>query len=99
MPIQRFYDLFHRWDDNQRLSVKYIHLKAITLLALTFMLWPSDVAPRAVTVNADLQTEQFVFDIDKITFHNSGHMSICFHGNKNDYQQEGSVEDSCRLAS
>lgn len=34
MPISSFPDLFLKWDDNNKLDLKALRLKAITLLAL-----------------------------------------------------------------
>ena len=48
MLIQPFRYLFLAWHTNDQLSIKYLRLKTITLLALTLMLRPSHIAPKAV---------------------------------------------------
>ena len=51
MPIAPFRQLFLSWEPNDELPIKQLHLKSITLLALTLMLRPSDIAPKSVTYN------------------------------------------------
>ena len=46
MPVDPFLNLFLRWEDNDKLSIKDLRLKTICLLALVLMLRPSDIAPR-----------------------------------------------------
>lgn len=43
---------FQSLKDNEQLTLKQLRLKAITLLALTFMTRPSDLAPRAQVFDA-----------------------------------------------
>ena len=69
MPTQVFSSLFLSWGQNDQLSIKFLRLKAITLLALAFMLRPSDVAPNATFYNQHSETEQKLsFTTDIVTF-------------------------------
>ena len=47
MPLSNFHDLFMSWSDNCALDLKSLRLKAVTLLALTALLRPSDIASNA----------------------------------------------------
>ena len=57
MPVGHFHDLLMNWADNDALDLKSLRLKAITLLrallALTAMLWPSEIAPNARQLNSN----------------------------------------------
>ena len=57
MPVGHFHDLLMNWADNDALDLKSLRLKAITLLpallALTAMLWPSDIALNARQLNSN----------------------------------------------
>jgi hypothetical protein len=48
MPIQPFVSMFESWESNEFLPLKRLRLKAITLLALSVMGRPSDLAPKGV---------------------------------------------------
>ena len=90
MPIAPFWQLFLSWEPNDELPIKQLRLKSITLLALTLMLRPSDIAPKSVTYNPI--SEQLVpqlFSTRHITFHDNGSASIVFHGIKNDTTRSG----------
>jgi hypothetical protein len=90
LPIQPFMSLFQAWPSNDNLSLKFLRMKAICLLALTFMLRPSDIAPRSVIINSlDGQQSRIIFSVDNITFTPDGGMEIVFHGIKNDYDRDG----------
>ena len=54
MPVQPFLKLFDSWQENDFLSIKNLRMKAICLLSLTFMLRPSDIAPRSVRFDSDV---------------------------------------------
>lgn len=90
MPVQPFRDMFLGWPSNDLLSIKNLRLKTITLLALTLMLRPSDIAPKAVHFDAQtLQQKSWLFTTDNITFLDSGEAKIIFHGIKNDTSRSG----------
>ena len=44
MPVQAFFNLFESWPENEELDTRQLRLKTICLMALTFMLRPSDIA-------------------------------------------------------
>ena len=89
MPIGKFHDLFSQWPDNGYLSLKDLRLKSITLLALTAMLRPSDIAPKAQVFDPTTGVaSSVVFSIGNITFDAEG-MNIVFFGIKNDTQRTG----------
>jgi hypothetical protein len=89
MPVVAFSNFFSQWPNNGSLSIKQLRLKAVTLFALTFMLRPSDVAPKAIFMDDKLECHHLVFALNNIVFHDSGHMSVTFHGGKNDYHRDG----------
>jgi len=85
MPIAPFRNLFLSWEPNDRLPVKELRLKAITLLALTVMLRPSDIARKSKNYNSQTgQLERHLFTAHQITFREDGSAGIAFHGIKND---------------
>jgi hypothetical protein len=62
-----------------------VSLKAITLLALTFMTRPSDLAPRAqVFYTSDNSVDMCVLLRDYVQLHHDKSMTITFFGVKND---------------
>lgn len=89
MPVENFHDLFTTWPENETLSVKDLRLKALTLLALTLMLRPSDIAPNSVlfddssglTLKQNFTLKNIVFEKD--------HLKVTFFGIKNDAQRKG----------
>ena len=88
MPVVAFSNLFANWKDNEHLAIKDLRLKAITLMALAFMLRPSDIAPRAVHMQDDVVT-RLTFSQRHVIFHDDGGFSVSFHGIKNDYHRDG----------
>ena len=90
MPIKPFLQLFESWDVNANLSVKCLRLKVICLLALVFMLRPSDIAPHARYLDPEtLMVEQLTFGSDQVHFKEDGRFTLTFHGIKNDYCRDG----------
>ena len=88
MPIVPFRELFSSWN-NDTIPIKQLRLKAITLLALTFMLRPSDIAPKCTLMSNSAECDRLVFSSNNIAFDDSGGMTITFHGVKNDYHRDG----------
>ena len=54
-------------------------------MALTLMLRPSDIAPKAVYFNNEthVHTINWLFTTDNVRFHDSGCAKVVFHGIKN----------------
>jgi len=77
MPIAPFVTLFSGWKCNNDLSVKDLRQKAVTLLALSALCRPSDLAPPSILKRSQL------------CFHEKESLSITFFGIKNDYSREG----------
>ena len=93
MPIKPFRDMFLKWNNNPQLPIKELRLKAITLLALTIMLRPSDIAPKAQIYDpVSKQTTPVTFSTDNIVFERDGSATITVFGNKNDLQRAGFCE-------
>ena len=90
MLVQAFFNLFESWPENEELDTRQLRLKTICLMALTFMLRPSDIAPRAkyFEVESGL-TRPIVFGTDSVVFSPKGGMSITFHRIKYDYDRDG----------
>ncbi len=92
MPITPFRDLFLNWPENDSLSLKQLRLKCITLMALTCMLRPSDIAPKGVVLNTEATLiEHMVFSVEHLVFKDDGSVNIVFHGIKNDLDRKGFV--------
>jgi integrase len=90
MPIEPFYNLFHQWGPSEELPIKQLRLKCITLLALAFMLRPSDVAPKGVMFNKETNSEErLILGMDQVIFEEDGKLTIKFWGIKNDTSREG----------
>ena len=90
MPVKPFAELFKRWPDNDQLCIKDLRLKAITLMALTLMLRPSDIAPKAVHFNGQtLEQNAWLFTTENVCFLDSGSATVVFHGIKNDTSRSG----------
>ena len=92
MPIEKFTNYFHKLDNN-KIDIKILRLKCITLLALVTMLRPSDIAPKAMWVDSDGNEHNYTFNRDQIRFNTNGSMSVVIHGNKNDSDRSGFVID------
>ena len=89
-PVKPFMSLFQAWPPNDIILLKFLRMKAICLLALTFMLRPSDIAPRSVVMDPQTGAKhRVIFSVDHITFPDQGGMQVVFHGIKNDYDRDG----------
>ena len=90
MPVEYFSRLFVSWKDNHLLSLKQLRIKAITLLSLTAMLRPSDIAPKGViTKGAYEEQENIVFTTDKVIRLAGGRLKLILFGIKNDIKRKG----------
>ena len=90
MPAEVFSDLFRSWPDNEALDTAKLRLKAVTLLALSLMTRPSDLAPKATIFDAETGTkEPLVFARNQVTFHEDGSATFRFFGIKNDHSRTG----------
>ena len=87
MPVSHFHDLFMNWSGNDALNLRSLRLKAITLLALTAMLRPSDIAPNARQMNSNGECK-VVFSVNQVLFSNND-VKITFFGIKNDAARTG----------
>ena len=89
LPIEPFNNMFEAWKENANLTLSDLRLKAITLLAFSLMLRPSDIAPKALFFdNLTGETKKFIFSTDMIEFTSEG-LKVCFLGIKNDAQRSG----------
>ena len=90
LPQEPFMELFMSWPENEDLTVSRLRLKTITLLAFTFMLRPSDIAPKSVVNSSTSGIEnQLVFSTDRVKFMENGELQIQFFGIKNDTHRDG----------
>lgn len=90
MPVTPFTQLFRSWPDNNDICIKKLRLKAITLLALTAMTRPSDLAPKGVKYNAkDHSIEPLILSTDQVRFNSDGSLTLVFFGIKNDKDRKG----------
>ena len=77
MPIKPIIDMFKSWATNDTLSIIHLRQKAVTLLAISLMARPSDLAPAN-----ELKRSQVFFNAD-------GSLTIQLLGIKNDYKRRG----------
>ncbi len=85
MPVKAFTDLFEGWNCDENLSVKDLRVKCITLMALTFMARPSDLAPMAEQFDPSVGTSSaYTLTRDQVQFHSDGSMTVTLFGTKND---------------
>ena len=90
MPVDKFKDLFIKWECNEHLSVANLRLKTITLLALILMLRPSDIAPKGVLFNPiSKDSETLIFNTNNGSFNSDGSLSVTLLGTKNDSSRAG----------
>ena len=76
-PIQPILALFKKWECNESLPIDKLRQKCISLLCLTAMCRPSDIAPR------------LGFFRRQIRFNDDNSATITFFGIKNDSQKKG----------
>ena len=76
MPIEPFIKLFSKWGDNDSLPIAKLRQKAITLISLSALCRPSDLAPESI------------FKRSQIQFDEKG-LHMTFFGIKNDSRREG----------
>ena len=89
MPLVKFTEMFESWPDSDKLSIKDLRLKCVTLLAISLMLRPSDIAPKGVLYNhGDDVTLPMIFKEDQIEFVDAG-LKCKFLGIKNDTSRSG----------
>ena len=90
MPVQPFMQLFRSWQSSKELPISSLRIKTITLLALSIMLRPSDIAPNGVSFDPESSTTHpLLFSTKDIVSNEDGSLTITFLGIKNDYHREG----------
>ena len=90
MPVQSFVQLFKNWGPNESLSIWALRLKTITLMSLTVMMCPSDVAPRSSHFDhTSMGWTPNELRREWITFLPNGYVEIYLFGTKNDYERDG----------
>ena len=77
MPMEPIKELFMIALENAKLSVMDLRMKAITLLAVTTMLRPSDIVPRSVIVT-EHGIQNVMFTRNQVTFQEDGSTAISF---------------------
>ena len=92
MPVSAFQRLFRSWPPNKQLPTAQLRLKTLTLMALAFMLRPSDVAPKAIRFEPSSNTKhKITFSTEHVQFLDNGSIQVTFFGIKNDTDRSGSV--------
>ena len=80
MP-QPFIDLFATFGDNDTMTLRRLRMKTLTLVALTCMTRPPDLAPKWVTLNkSDLTVNNIVLTLDNVEFREDKSLTIHFLG-------------------
>ena len=79
--ISPFIDLFATFGDNDTMTLRRLRMKSLTLVALTCMTRPSDLAPKGVTLNkSDLSVNNIVLTLDNVEFREDKSLTIHFLG-------------------
>ena len=90
MPIGPFIKLFHLWGTNEDIPLKNLRMKTVTLIALTCMTRPSDLAPKGIHLDPkDLSIHNIILSLDNIQFMPDNSLTIHFFGIKNDTSRSG----------
>ncbi|KAH3722254.1 hypothetical protein DPMN_065210 [Dreissena polymorpha] len=90
MPIEAFVQLFDKMESNDKLTLKMLRMKAITLLAIVCMTGPSDLAPKGKNFDplTNLLNPTFM-SVDDVHFENDGSITLHFWAIKNDTNGQG----------
>ena len=88
LPVKPFMELFRKWGDNGDLSIWALRLKTLTLLSLTVMLRPSDIAPKSEVWKEGIWSAG-KFKRSWVDFTCDQYVQIYMMGNKNDYSRDG----------
>ena len=90
MPAKPFYTLFQSWDKDENLSLKDLRIKVVTLMALSFMARPSDLAPLAEHFDPSSgESRAFTLGRQQVAFHSDGSLTLTMFGIKNDTDRSG----------
>ena len=89
MPVKAFQDAFLKLGENSELSIATLRIKSIALLSLALMLRPSDVAPKGMRVDENLQVLKMEFKMNQLQFNDDGSLTVWLHGIKNDASRDG----------
>ena len=90
MPIKPFMEMFQVWPGNWFLTIEDLRLKCISLMALSMMLCPSDLAPRAKVFDEEHQIfHNLTLTTDNVMFHMDRSMTVTLFGIKNDFTRDG----------
>ena len=89
LPREPFNVLFLNWPSDNELTIKRLRIKVITLLAFTFMLRPSDIAPKSVNTDCYGVEQRLQFSTNQMEFLEDGGLKITFFGIKNDTHRDG----------
>jgi len=89
MPIEAFVQLFNKMESNEKLTLKMLRMKAITLLAIVCMTRPSDLAPKGKSFDPQTNLLNPTFmSVDDVYFENDGSMTLHFWAIKNDTNRQ-----------
>ena len=90
MPLQPFTVLFQGWNSDETISIKDLRLKAVTLMTISFMARPSDLAPHAEQYDSTTgEVSACHLTRNRINFHSDGSVTIFMFGIKNDTNRSG----------
>ena len=88
MLTDLFCGLFRSWPDNKFLELDNLRLKVITLLALSGLMRPSDLAPRG-QVREGKNLHPIIFSREHLFFRQDGSVQMTIWGTKTDYNRDG----------
>ena len=91
LPVDIILSTIKTWGLSDSMPLKFLRIKAITLLALALMLRPSDIAPHATFFdNETYEEKKVIFSIDMLKFQDNG-VEVTLFGTKNDLDRKGFV--------
>lgn len=91
LPINQLLTTMKLWGDNSTMPIKFLRIKAISLMAISLMLRPSDIAPNATFFERDsLDEKKVIFSTNMVVFKDNV-MEVTLFGTKNDMDRKGFV--------
>ena len=69
LPVNQLLTTMSLWGDNSTMPIKFLLIKTISLMAISLMLRPSDIAPNATFFEKDsLDEKKVIFSTDMVVF-------------------------------
>lgn len=85
--VSAFRQLFRAWEGGD-FDLEKCRMQCLTLMAITLMLRPSDVAPRSIIVKQG-EPSPHIFRLRQVVENPDGSLTLSLFGTKNDYHRDG----------